>query len=423
MIESMELTGSKSARWRVCLLGMALQILFFSVGFAGELEDEIANKELIVRTIANRAKSLYVSRCSKLPSCPEQCTNWACSNAFKWSDSKTIEGDDVPLQCSRELGSTEECGKDNGQLLDFESSFMRYAPDTNPSSKQLKESTCAFKDLDDTFVSNRENYEHDIWQYFGHVDGSYRVYPGTAREHEGDTIPDISRTCRKYDPRLRPWFISAATGPKDIILLIDTSGSMIEPASATTGESRIDVLRNALLQLLDTFTFTDFISIVRFSSDASVLQSKTKLVRATEENILALKREVRVLGTGGGTDFSVGFNKVFDLFEASLNDAGNSDSASSSGCEKIVLFLTDGDNRGAEPHALIETRQAALQNHVNCGGGERCRASIFTFSMGSGVTAAGESDLKRIACSHKGVWISIFAGEGKTPNPMSPLPP
>lgn len=29
-----------------------------------------------------------------------------------------------------------------------------------------------------------------------------------------------------YDPRFRPWFANSATGPKDIILMIDTSGSM-----------------------------------------------------------------------------------------------------------------------------------------------------------------------------------------------------
>ena len=26
-----------------------------------------------------------------------------------------------------------------------------------------------------------------------------------------------------YDPRYRPWFANAATGPKDIIIMIDTS--------------------------------------------------------------------------------------------------------------------------------------------------------------------------------------------------------
>ncbi len=29
-----------------------------------------------------------------------------------------------------------------------------------------------------------------------------------------------------YDPRIRPWYVAASTGPKDVVLILDTSGSM-----------------------------------------------------------------------------------------------------------------------------------------------------------------------------------------------------
>ena len=29
-----------------------------------------------------------------------------------------------------------------------------------------------------------------------------------------------------YDPRVRPWYVAASTGPKDVVLILDTSGSM-----------------------------------------------------------------------------------------------------------------------------------------------------------------------------------------------------
>ena len=29
-----------------------------------------------------------------------------------------------------------------------------------------------------------------------------------------------------YDPRKRPWYVSASSGPKDVVLILDTSGSM-----------------------------------------------------------------------------------------------------------------------------------------------------------------------------------------------------
>ena len=44
-----------------------------------------------------------------------------------------------------------------------------------------------------------------------------RSYPGKARPR------DV--TCGMYDPRVRPWYIAAATGPKEVVVLMDTSAS------------------------------------------------------------------------------------------------------------------------------------------------------------------------------------------------------
>ena len=34
------------------------------------------------------------------------------------------------------------------------------------------------------------------------------------------------KDCDAYDPRYRPWYAAAASGPKDVVLVIDCSGSM-----------------------------------------------------------------------------------------------------------------------------------------------------------------------------------------------------
>lgn len=79
--------------------------------------------------------------------------------------------------------------------------------------------------LDDTF---RQNYESDpalSWQYFGSVTGVLRHYPAmqwrTSVEDDDDEPPaDL------YDCRMRSWFIEAATCSKDMVILMDISGSM-----------------------------------------------------------------------------------------------------------------------------------------------------------------------------------------------------
>ena len=53
------------------------------------------------------------------------------------------------------------------------------------------------------------------WSYFGAHNGLFRKVPAILQE-----------TCGIYDPRRRPWFVAASSGPKDVVIVIDVSGSM-----------------------------------------------------------------------------------------------------------------------------------------------------------------------------------------------------
>lgn len=48
-----------------------------------------------------------------------------------------------------------------------------------------------------------------------------------------------------WDPRFRPWYAIAAAGPKDVVIIMDTSGSM-------QSHGRIDLARDATIKVLDT---------------------------------------------------------------------------------------------------------------------------------------------------------------------------
>lgn len=87
----------------------------------------------------------------------------------------------------------------------------------------------------------RQNYESDpalSWQYFGSVSGMLRQYPAMqwrldltesnegAEEYAKEGGEEKAERVDIYDCRVRSWFIEAATCSKDMVILMDTSGSM-----------------------------------------------------------------------------------------------------------------------------------------------------------------------------------------------------
>lgn len=104
------------------------------------------------------------------------------------------------------------------------------------------------ENLDQIF---RDNYKKDptlSWQFFGSSTGFMRQFP--ASKWKMDPV-DL------YDCRLRSWFMEAATSPKDVIILLDGSGSM-------TGQ-RLDIAKHVVNTILDTLGTNDFVNIFTFS--------------------------------------------------------------------------------------------------------------------------------------------------------------
>lgn len=109
------------------------------------------------------------------------------------------------------------------------------------------------EELDEVFVQNYNSDPALLWQYFGTDKGFLRHYPAMSweREHEVDD----------YDCRKRSWYIETATCSKDVVILLDNSGSM-------TGY-RNYIAKLTIKNILDTFSNNDFVNIFNFSSEVS----------------------------------------------------------------------------------------------------------------------------------------------------------
>mmetsp|Transcript_46779 Transcript_46779/g.111336 ORF Transcript_46779/g.111336 Transcript_46779/m.111336 type:complete len:540 (-) Transcript_46779:259-1878(-) len=204
--------------------------------------------------------------------------------------------------------------------------------------------------------------------YFSGVDGTFIISPARHR-----------KSCGDYDPRVRPWYVAASSGPKDVVLVLDVSGSM-----SGTG---LSVAKKAATRIISALTIGDHFAIVAFS-DPVQFQSGATLQRATSEAKEKASRDVEGLTAVGGTNFLAAFQTTFSILDQSVVDEA------SSGCSKAILFLTDGKTNSpeAEVMGLIESRNRAHQ------------AIIFSYSLGD---QADDLMPKRMACENRGVWAAV----------------
>ena len=132
--------------------------------------------------------------------------------------------------------------------------------------------------------------------------GGYNQWPAT------DTCGWTS-----YDPRFREWYVGAASGPKDVVIVIDVSGSM-------TLNGRIGLAAAAAEKLVDTLTDSDYVAIVKFASAAEtadvLTNGGTSLLQATDAAKTAFKTWITAnINAGGGTNYYAALDKALAALE------------------------------------------------------------------------------------------------------------
>ncbi|GAX26339.1 hypothetical protein FisN_16Lu180 [Fistulifera solaris] len=144
-------------------------------------------------------------------------------------------------------------GDECSGFVDFTKSVYRIAPGTDVTDPLVIESVCFSRFMDDWLIQRNEQ-DSALWEeikvqpramYFGSTSGAFRIYPGRHSEKRGI-----------YDPTVRPWYVAGSSGPKNIVLVLDKSGSM--------QGARMSLMKEAAIRVIETLTISDRVAIVVF---------------------------------------------------------------------------------------------------------------------------------------------------------------
>ena len=141
--------------------------------------------------------------------------------------------------------------------------------------------------------------------------------------------------------------------------------------------------------MIDTLTSVDYFTVIAFSTDARPLGGRSTLLKATKYNKERMQTFIRGLRASGGTNFIGAFEAVW----AALGSQG-------SGCNAVVLFMSDGEPN-TEPSLPQIGAQAAARG-----------AHVLTYGLGLGSRAdvapsGGGRVLRDIACAANGIYYPV----------------
>lgn len=179
-----------------------------------------------------------------------------------------------------------------------------------------------------------------------------------------------------YDFRMRSWYSEAFTSPKDIIILLDRSGSM-------TGIRR-KTAAHTVNEILDTLNDNDFVNIYTFTNSTEPLVDcfNDTLVQANEENLRLLRESLPTFKIEFASDILIGLGKAFEILKKFR------DSRTAADCNQAVMLITEGIDYDYQKETFFKKFNG--DKHVR----------IFTYLIGNEHNDANE--MGWIACNNRG---------------------
>lgn len=237
--------------------------------------------------------------------------------------------------------------------------------------------------LDPVFQENAENDSKLAWQFFGSQDGFLRVYPANNWLFPASSQMSLNPSPDLYDVRRRPWYIQSIASPKDVLILMDISGSV-------HGQT-LGILKSSVQAVLDTLEENDYVHVASFSNETKPV-SCSSFIQANSHNKKALSAALENLRASGVTNYAAALEYAFDRFNY-FSDSKRPYEGSE--CNRAIMFFTDGGTDRADSVLAERNPNASIR--------------IFTYSVAPHATPTHV--LREMACKGRGYFHAVTAKE------------
>ncbi|KAM3587492.1 uncharacterized protein V6R79_006806 [Siganus canaliculatus] len=331
---------------------------------AGNIEKLLANRSEALKRLATEAEKFQMEHQWRDDSDADKIVYYnAKEDLNSTSDGKQKKNRYIPDDF--------EIDPDFKRLVSYNTTAVHIPTDIYEGSTNILNELNWTEALEDVFRKNKEEDPSLLWQVFGSATGLARYYPASPWMNTSNSASKIDL----YDVRRRPWYIQGAASPKDMLILVDASGSV----SGLT----LKLIRTSVSKMLETLSDDDYVNVVSFNDKATYPSCFENLVQANVRNKRKLKDAVQTITAKGITNYRGGFELAFAQL-AQMN-------VSRANCNKIIMLFTDGgEERAEEIFKKYNSKQSVR---------------IFTFSVGKHNYDKGP--IKWMACTNKGYYYEI----------------
>ncbi|XP_044198648.1 voltage-dependent calcium channel subunit alpha-2/delta-1-like isoform X4 [Thunnus albacares] len=327
---------------------------------AGNIEKLLANRSQALKRLASEAEKFQMEHVWRDDSESDKIVYYNSKDDLNQTEKK-----------NRYVPDDFQVDPDFKRLVSYNTTAVHIPTDIYEGSTIILNELNWTEALEDVFRKNKEEDPSILWQVFGSATGLARYYPASP-------WMDLSNSASKidlYDVRRRPWYIQGAASPKDMLILVDASGSV----SGLT----LKLIRTSVSKMLETLSDDDYVNVVYFNEKANHAACFENLVQANVRNKRILKDAVQNISAKGITNYRGGFELAF-MQLAQMN-------VSRANCNKIIMLFTDGgEERAEEIFKQYNPKQAVR---------------IFTFSVGQHNYDKGP--IQWMACANKGYYYEI----------------